>query len=115
MAAITGFSQRTIHEGIGDSLLTPARCTSLERLLHILAGAEGAAGAGEDRHLKLIAVPKLAPRLGQQISQLLAKGVETLRPVHTDHHHLVLALGFHDCHLLSPLSGKMIFARAPRS
>ena len=109
-----GLQQRPVSEGVGNGLLSPAWRTALDRLLHVLTGAEGAASPGEHGHLELVAVPKLTPGLRQAGAQFLAERVETLRPVHTDHHHLAAALGFDDSHtVVSPWKEKVSWTVQP--
>ena len=100
-----GLHQRAVHERIGLALRPSARRPTLERFLHILPGAERPAGAGVDRDFELVAVTEPAPGLGQTRTEFLPEGVETLRPVHADHHDLAVALGFNDSHTLPLLAG----------
>ena len=86
-----GFSRRGGRRGAADR-------AALDRLLHVLAGAEGAAGAGEDRDLEVAAVAELTPGLGESGAQLDAERVHALRPVHPDHHDAVAPLGLDDAH-----------------
>jgi hypothetical protein len=64
-----------------------------------VAGAEAAAGAGEDRHLEAVALAELGPGLGQAAAHLVAQRVEPLRPVHPHHQDLPVFLGLDDGHL----------------
>jgi hypothetical protein len=91
-----------VHKGIGNSLLATARSTALDRFLHVLASAESASSASKHRDFELITVAKLTPRLCQAGAEILTEGIETLRPVHTDHHHLAMALSFDESHILFP-------------
>src|SRR5262245_19988556 len=96
-----GFWQCAMHEGVFDSLLPPPWRAALDRLLHVLAGTKGPTGAGEHRHLELVAVPKLTPRFGQTGAQLLTESIEPLRSVHPNHHHLTTTLRFDNRHNLT--------------
>ena len=71
-----------------------------KRLLHVLAGAEAAAGAGEDGDLELLAVAELGPGLGELGPHLVAEGVQPLGSVHAHHEHLSVTFGFYNGHIL---------------
>ena len=94
--------QRAGHERVLDAGPPSAGRAVLQRFLHVLAGAEAAAGAGEDGDLELVAVAELGPGLGQQGAHLVAERVEALGPVHPHHEDLSVALGFDDGHGVAP-------------
>ena len=76
----------------------PPRRAALDRFLHVLSSAKGTASPSEHGHFELVAVPKLTPGLGQAGTKLLAERVETLWPIHADHHHLSVTLGLDESH-----------------
>src|SRR5215510_498 len=79
-------------------MLPPPRRTALDRFLHILSGTEGATSPSEHSHFELVAIPKLTPSLGQASTEIMAERIETLWPIHADHHHLSVTLGLDESH-----------------
>ena len=71
----------------------------LQRFLHVLAGAECPAGAGEDRDFELVVVTKLGPGLGEFGAHFMAERIEPLGPVHPYDENLSVTLCFDDGHL----------------
>jgi hypothetical protein len=97
--------QRAVHEGIGNLQTRAARHAGRQRLLHVLAGAEAAAGAGKDRDLELLVVPEFGPRLRERLAHLGVERIQPLGPVHAHDQNLSLPLGFDDSHeILRPIS-----------
>ena len=94
--------ERARHERVLDLGAPSAGRAVLQRLLHILAGAEAAAGAGEDRDFELLAVAELVPDLGQLGAHLVIEGVQPIRPVHADDEDLSVGFGFDDGHAAAP-------------
>ena len=74
------------------------RGSVLQRLLHVLAGAEAAAGAGEDGDFQFVGVAEVGPGFREQRAHLVAERVEALGPVHPDDEDLSVAFGFDDGH-----------------
>src|SRR5262249_28686730 len=73
--------------------------------LHVLAGAEGAAGAGEDADLEFIAVAELGPGRRELRAHVVGQRVEALGAGHTDAENPAVAFGFHDGHGGTPWVG----------
>ena len=92
--------QRAVHERIADRDPRAARHAGGQRLLHVLAGAEAAAGAGEDRNLELLVVTKLGPGLGEFLAHLGVERVQPLGAVHAHDQNLSVALRFDDSHAM---------------
>ena len=88
------------HERVLDVGPLAAGLARGQRLLHVLAGAEAAAGPGEDGDFQFVAVAKLGPGLGQLGAHLVAERIEPLGPVHPHHQDLSVALGLYDGHVL---------------
>ncbi len=97
---MTGFSSAPRHERVFDGRAASAWRAVPQRLLHVLAGAERAAGTGEDGDLELVAVAELGPGLGKLRAHLVVECVEPLGPVHAHHEYLPVALGFDDGHVV---------------
>ena len=53
-AAMTGFSSAPVMNGSSIAGRAPPGAPRCQRFLHVLAGAEAAAGAGEDRDLEAV-------------------------------------------------------------
>ena len=85
------------HEGVVDAG-REAGSAPVERLLHVLARAEGPPRAREDRDLQRGAVAELPPGLGQRRPQLGPQRVQPLGPVHANQHHAAVAFHFNDRH-----------------
>jgi hypothetical protein len=96
-----GLRQRAFHEGIVDRAAVRIRPAALDRLLHVLAGAEPAPRPGEDRDVEIVAILELPPCLGQRQAKVAAQRVEALGPVHADHEGLSVALGLDEGHAIS--------------
>ena len=105
-----GLSIAPAHERVVDAGREAGRAP-LDRLLHVLAGAEGPPRAGEDRDLQVGAVAELGPGLGQPGAQLGAERVQPLRPVHADQHHAAVALQLNDRHALPLIHAAATAAR----
>jgi hypothetical protein len=93
--AVDGGDHRLPVDGVGEAVLAraapgrPAEPSHLLwraelALLHVGAGAEGAAGAGQDRHLQIQIGVELEQRVVDLLHQLVGGGVELLRPVQRD-------------------------------
>ena len=76
----------------------PPEVTALDGFLHVLSGTEGAASPSEHGHLELVAIAKFTPGVSQAGAEFLAERIETLWPIHTDHHHLSVTLGLDESH-----------------
>ena len=72
-----------------------------ERFLHVLAGAEAASGAGEDRDFEAVVVAEFGPGLGQRGAHLGVQRVQPLRAVHAHDQDLPVYLGLDDGHVIS--------------
>ena len=93
--------ERARHEGVLEVGPLAAGGAALERFLHVLAGAEAAAGAGEDGDLEFLAVAELGPGLGKLAAHFMTEGIQPLGSVHADHEHLSVTFGLDDGHVFS--------------
>ena len=71
-----------------------------KQFLHVLAGAEASAGAGEDRDLEIVAVAKFGPGFGKPGAHFVVERVKPLGPVHPHHEDLSQPFGLDDGHVL---------------
>src|SRR5439155_4961141 len=106
------FFQGAGHERVLDVGPHAAGLAALQGFLHVLAGTERPAGAGEDRDLEFIAAAELGPRLSEAGTHLVVERIEALGAIHPHHQDLPVALGFDDGHVF-PLEGLCPKAAGP--
>ena len=95
---MTGFSSAPDHERVLDRRAGAAGGAALQTFLHVLAGAEAAPGAGEDRDLETVVMAEFGPGFGERGAQFRVERVEPLRAVHSHDQDLPVFLGFDDGH-----------------
>ena len=88
--------QRAVHERIGHRRALATGRAGRERFFHVLARAEAASGAGEDRDLQFLAASKLGPSFSKRGTHLAIERIEPLRAVHAYDQDLSVTLGFDD-------------------
>src|SRR5437660_1349157 len=67
------FLERPGHERVLDRRPLPAGHPALQRLPHVLAGAEASTGPGENRDLELVAMTEFGPGLGEPGAHFLVE------------------------------------------
>ena len=88
------------HERVLDLGAAAAGRAILQRLLHVLTGAEAAAGTGEDRDFEVPGRAELVPRRRQLGPHFVIERVQPVWAVHPHDEDLPVLLGFDDSHVL---------------
>ncbi len=96
--------KRPGHKRVFDVRPAAARAPGGEQFLHVLAGAEPAAGPGEDRDFELARMAEFGPGLGEPGAHLVIERVQPLGAVHPHDEDLSQTLGLDDGHVFLPFS-----------